>query len=1012
MEVKQLQTPSLSSFPNGGWSRPMRPMRPLRLLSLLTLGLLSSGLASTVSAQTTRSANVTNAAATHPTRAYWLDMNAAPAARSAAGAEVEVQALRYRATTLDRTSMAGALAAAPLEDSQASRQNPVVVSLPDPAGGFQRFAVVESPIMEPALAAKHPQIKTYAGRGLDDPTAHLRMDMTPLGFHAAVRSQKGAWYIDPFYRQDQSLYASYYRRDTVNPRASFTEGVIAEPQLALSRGLYRAADTVQVQGFGFVPGSLVAITVRHATMDVLPRQTLQATASKDGTVSLDIVADPYKNLGTYSVTASDGRMSSTTTYQVVAENVSVNASVAGQLRTYRLALLTDPAYANYFGGAANVTAAKVTLINRVTQIYETETSIRLVLVGNNDLINLDTAAQFSGANGPCGGTACFPTATVSCSGAVLTRTRQVIGLLIGASNFDIGHIAVGAGGGGVAGLGVVGGNSKAQGCTGLPTPVGDFFAVDYVAHEIGHQFAGNHTFNGVVNSCSGGNRSAANSVEPGSGSSIMAYAGICGTDDLQPHSDPYWSQRSFDEIVTYTSAAETNINEVQQAAITGLTTDGQQFVLRYAGSDSAPIVRGVNFSIAGIKAAVEAIAAWPVGGTVTVSALTDTGFTVTFGGSLAGVNASQLQLVGCSGGCSGYLGEIAKGGLTARGGTTSATGNNAPNVVVPITTVTIPLRTPFVMTGAATDADGDTVTYMWEQTDRGAAAGTGLTSNTKPNGPLFRQFGKRAVVSATDTLLYNSPGLNAVNTNPTRVFPDLEQILANNTNAETGACPAASAPPTADQINCFSEFLPTADYVGFAGVNASPLSLNFKLTARDGRGGVNSMAKTLLLAPGAGPFLVTSPNTAVTLDGFSTQTVTWAVANTDVAPVGTTNVRISLSVDGGFTYPFVLAANAPNVGSQPVNLPNLNTTQARVKVEAVNNIFFDVSNANFTIRLTGDLNSDGAVDCTDLQIVRASFGKRVGDAGFDPRADVNGDGVVNVRDLLYVSQRVVSTTRC
>ena len=102
---------------------------------------------------------------------------------------------------------------------------------------------------------------------------------------------------------------------------------------------------------------------------------------------------------------------------------------------------------------------------------------------------------------------------------------------------------------------------------------------------------------------------------------------------------------------------------------------------------------------------------------------------------------------------------------------------------------TIPTRTPFALTGGATDFDGDTVTYMWEQNDRGGAAGTALTNNVKTNGPLFRQFGRAVDISPADTLKSPSPGLNAVDTNPTRVFPDMAQILANNTNAATGACP-------------------------------------------------------------------------------------------------------------------------------------------------------------------------------------------------------------------------------
>jgi len=270
----------------------------------------------------------------------------------------------------------------------------------------------------------------------------------------------------------------------------------------------------------------------------------------------------------------------------------------------------------------------------------------------------------------------------------------------------------------------------------------------------------------------------------------------------------------------------------------------------------------------------------------------------------------------------------------------------------------------------------------------------------------------RAVVSATDTLQYGSPGENLVNTNPTRVFPDLPQILANNTNAETGACPPASATPTGPEIDCFSEFLPTIDYVGFAGVNASPASLNFKLTARDGKGGVGSATTQLVLATGAGPFLVTAPNTAVTVDGGSQLTVTWNVANTNVAPVNTSNVKISLSKDSGLTFPIVLAASTPNDGSETFTVPNLNITTARIKVEAVGNVFFDISNADFTIRLVGDLNGDGLVDCADLAIIKAALGTVVGQPGFDPRADVNNDGVVDIRDLAFVSRRVTVGVRC
>ena len=546
------------------------------------------------------------------------------------------------------------LAEAPAE--QPGRSQPadaLVLQLPAPDGTFQRFALTESPVLEPALAASHPEIRTYAGRGLDDTTATIRADLTPLGFHASVRSARGAWYIDPYYRGDTGVYASYYARDAEHPVA---EHEAKEP--------------------------LVEETGSAETSDVVP------------------------------------------------------AGPIVKLRTYRLALLSDPTYATYFG-AANVTAAKATLINRVTQIYEDETAIRLVLIAENDRLNLNTDADMTGPNGPCGGAACFTAAQATgCTGGTLGRNRIVIGQLVGATAYDVGHIIFGLPGGGVASLNSVGGNAKAQGCTGLPNPVGDYFAVDYVAHEIGHQYGGNHTFNGNQSNCAGGNRSQANSVEPGSGSSIMAYAGICRHDNLQPHSDPYWSQWSYGEINAYVSSARPPINELQTVSLRDF--DGtDSFRLRFNGNETAPIVRGTNYSTAGIKAALESMPGWPAGGIVTVrvwgafggsatTPLNDAGFEVTFGnptasqpqGTLAALNQPSLEVVGAVG-ASGFVGETNKGGpIDNNGFVFGPNGNHAPVVTVAGAEFTIPVRTPFSLTGGATDSDGDGLTYMWEQKDR------------------------------------------------------------------------------------------------------------------------------------------------------------------------------------------------------------------------------------------------------------------------------------------------------
>ncbi len=158
-----------------------------------------------------------------PSAEFWQDVANVGADRSSAqaaasGQQLALQARKFRSLTLNRAAMEQALSAAPLE-FRATSQNataPIVLALPAPDGGFQRFTVSESPVMEAGLAERHPDIKTYSGRGIDDPSATIRIDLTPLGFHASVRGQSAHWYIDPYYHLDQSVYISYFRRDLEN----------------------------------------------------------------------------------------------------------------------------------------------------------------------------------------------------------------------------------------------------------------------------------------------------------------------------------------------------------------------------------------------------------------------------------------------------------------------------------------------------------------------------------------------------------------------------------------------------------------------------------------------------------------------------------------------------------------------------------------------------------------------------------------------------------------------------
>ena len=640
---------------------------------------------------------------------------------AAPGEAARLSATRVKAATVRPFAFDARLFAEAVRGVASERPDEVgtpstLLELPHPDGGLALFRVIESPVLAPELAARFPQIRTFRGEGIDDPTATVRFDVSPRGFSAMVLSASGAWYVDPWGPDSPGVVASYHRRDALrDPEHPF-----------------------RCQGPARRPG--------------LETSSFRVVRSEAGPADLP------------------------------------HLSVGETLRTYRLALATTGDYATAVCGAAPtkpcVASELAAAVNRITGIYERELAIRMTLVaGNADLIFLDPATDGYADDD---------------AEAMLGQNQAKCDAAIGSANYDIGHV-FSTGGGGLAYLGVVCATGwKAGGVTGSGNPTGDAFWVDYVAHEMGHEFGANHTFDSRVGSCGGGNRNDGTAYEPGSGSTIMAYAGICGSEDLQPNSDPYFHAASYDEIVAYTSDARPD-----------------------------------------------------------------------YGGSCP---------------------------------TSAATGNSAPTVNAGADYV-VPARTPFALTGSATDPNGDALTFGWEQMDL-AATGTGTA------GPPLVDDGSRPIFRSFNPT-----------TSPTRTFPKLSDVLAGTTTR--------------------GETLPT-----------TTRTLTFRLTARDGRaggGGVGSDTAVLSVTDMGRAFAVTAPASAVSWTGGSTQTVTWDVAGTNVAPFNCSWVAVTFSADGGLTFPTTVLASTPNDGSQAITVPNVPTTTARLKVSCVGNVFFAISRPSFTV---------------------------------------------------------------
>ncbi len=448
------------------------------------------------------------------------------------------------------------------------------------------------------------------------------------------------------------------------------------------------------------------------------------------------------------------------------------------IRTYRLAISTTAEYTQKLGGSTDsVIAELMNLVNRINQILLIDLAVQFELIDNQELIFFDPDTDpYTNSDGATD----------------IEANQQTVDNAIGSQHYDIGHL-LSTNAGGLAYVGVLCNNSfKAQGYSGLNNPQGERFYIDLLAHELGHQLGAAHSFNADESGSCNDSRSSSSAYEPGSGSTIMGYAGICDGQNLQNQSDPYFHAHSIQAIQGY-------------------------------------------------------------------------------------INRQSNQTCGVQ----------------------ESINNVAPQIQLSQNSFIIPANSPFVLHGAASDANNDPLTYSWEQYNNGGS--TGATSNqselNSDNGtnPLFRSFTPVGTAQ--------------------RYLPRLSDVLAGTTMlGETYA--------------------------------STERNLTFRLTVRDNKGGVTHQDVEIAIKPDVEPISVSTP---IAWRGFDQEEINWQVGDTALSPINCATVDILLDVNDQQLFDISLLSATANDGQHTVQVPNINSEKSRLMVKCTDNIFYAVNDRAFPI---------------------------------------------------------------